>query len=330
MGESYSFVIDQLDRVVKTYEKPPVDKSIAGLQYFRNEILSSQESLNQKFSGKALSFDQSYFTRTIGQIVIQYKLEQKLGDLTSQFNVFSGAGFGSIQALSCACGISTEELNTWYLGNLLNAIRKSLLRKGYDLVTSVILNHDHSRLPTRKVENEIKYYFKAKDVSGKRTNRDLTIKECKKDVYIPIWDISRKTATITRKTAPDMPIWFAVCCAMLDPIFFFPSNRILKLWESTMNGDIVKNNDYYLKMYNPNLQITDIGSPVRIFNKGKGAVDQRSVMIKRDEERHDVQLDWSKANIKDRYECTPIDECFQFATSDEAIKTAQKSGDIDV
>ena len=328
MGQSYTFVIDQLEKVVKTYEKPPVEKSVAGLQYFRSEIQKSQESLDQKFGGNCLSFDQSYFTRTIGQIVIQYKLEQKAGDLTRNFNVFSGAGFGAIQAFSCAVGMKTEELNTWYLSNLLDAIKKSWIKKGLEITTSILFNHDHSRLKTGKIEKELKYLFKAKDINGKRTNRDLTAKECKKDVYVPVWDISRRTMTITRKTFPDMPIWLACSAACFDPIFF--DTKPLFNGYGVMNGDIVKNNDYYLRMYNPSLNIIDIGSPVRVFDKGQGRIDQRSVMIKKDEERHDVQLDWSRQNVNTRYECTPIDEFFQFATSDNAIKEAQKSGDIEV
>jgi len=325
LGQSYSFIIEEQEKgAVKTYERPPVKKSIAGLQYFRAEIRESQETLNQSFIGNALSFDQSYFTRTIGQIVIQYKLEQSLGDLTNHFNVFSGAGFGSLQAFSCALGYGTEELNDWYIGNLLSFIRKSYLQKGYEIATSIIFNRDHDRIKEKRATKVIRYYFRAKDVNGKRTGRDLTIKDCKKDVYIPVWDISRRTVVITKETSPDMPIYIAVASAMFDPIFF--ETKPMFKGMGIMNGDVVKNNDVYLKKYNPSLNVTSIGSPVRIFDKGSGRIDERSKLIKKDEEKHDINLDWSRSCGSKRYECNPIDECFQFASSDIAIQIAQKSG----
>jgi hypothetical protein len=327
MGQSYSFIISEQNMSVKTYEKPPVEKSIAGLQYFRGEIEKSQESLDQTFGGAALSFDQSYFTRTIGQIVVQYKLEQKVGDLSDRFGIFSGAGFGSLQAFACAVGMKTEELNDWYLGNLLSAIKKGWIRKGYEVTTSVLFNHDHDRIKTKRIEKEVKYLFKAKDVGGSRTNRDLTVKECKRDIYIPAWDISRRTMAITKQTFPDMPIYLAIASTMYDPIFF--DTKPIFDGFGIMNGDLSKNNDRYLKKHNQGLDITSIGAPVRIFNKGTARIDERSKLIKQTEQRHDINLDFSRA-CSTRLECTPIDEYFQFSTSDEAIKTAQKSGDISV
>ncbi len=326
IGNSYSYVIEEQDMIIKTYDEPPVKKSIAGLQHFRAEIRESQKSLDQRFSGSALSFDQSYFTRTIGQIVIQYKLEQKIGKLSDNYSIFSGAGFGALQAFSCAVGNSTEELNNWYLSNFLSMVRKGYIQKGYEITTSVLFNHDHDRIKAKKAEKIIRYFFKAKDVDGNRTGRDLTIKDCKKDVYIPAWDISRRTMVITKSTFPDMPIYLAVAAAMFDPIFF--ETKPLFDGMGIMNGDIVKNNDVYLRKYNPNLDITSIGSPARVFDKGTGRIDERSKLIKKDEEKHDTDLDWSRSCGSKRYECTPIDECFQFASSDKAIQIAQKSGAI--
>ena len=123
-----------------------------------------------------------------------------------------------------------------------------------------------------------------------------------------------------------MPIYLAVAAAMFDPIFF--ETKPLFDGMGIMNGDIVKNNDVYLRKYNPQLDITSIGSPARVFDKGTGRIDERSKLIKKDEEKHDTDLDWSRSCGSKRYECTPIDECFQFASSDKAIQIAQKSGAI--
>ena len=330
IGSSHTFIIEEQSATApKTYEAPPVKKSIAGNQYFRAEIQASQETLNKKFAGKALSFDQSYFTRTIGQIVIQHRLEGKFGKLVNEFDVFSGAGVGSLQAFSCALGYDAEELNRWYLSDLLDVVRKGYIQIGIETVSSILLNRDNDRIKSKKAEKVIRNYFKAKSIGGGRTDRDLTVKECKKEVYIPVWDISRRTMTITRKTFPDMPIYLAVCAAMLDPVFF--NSKPMFEGFGVMNGDIKKNNDVYLRMHNSGLNIVSIGAPVRIFDKGQGALDERSKLIKKDEQKHDGNLDASRGlGNSIRYECNPIDELFQFASNDKAIQIAQKSGAINV
>ena len=329
-GQSYTFVIDEQRKVVVEYTQAPRE-TIAGQIQFREKVRKSQESLDCKFNSvNALSFDQSYFTRTIGQIVIQYKLEGKLGPLHEKFGVFSGAGFGALQAFSCALGYSTEELNTWYLENLLRSVRKGFVRKSWQMFTGVILGHDHSKYKSKPFEKEIRKFFKAKDLDGKRTGRDLTVKDCKKDVYIPVWDVSRLTEVITKKSAPDMPIWLAVCSSLVDPIFFEADRKLRDQWDGVLNGDVVKNNDVYLKQYNPDMSVTSVGSPVRVWDKGRGVLDDRSLLIKYSEAKHDTNLDWSREIGVKRYECTAVDELKQFDFSNYAINTAQKSGDIDV
>jgi len=334
IGLSYTFVIDELESVVKTYTKPPIEKSIVGQQYFRSQIRNSQLSLDKKFRiSNAMSFDQSYFTRTIGQILIQYKLEQKHGILSNHFKLFSGSGFGSIQAFSCAMSYETEELNRFFLGNLLEIFDVSIGKKLVNAATSILFTADHSKFKTKRIEAEIRNFFKSKNMSGKRTERDLTLKDCKTEIYIPAWDISRRTITITKDSYPDMPIYQAISATIFDPIFFhtkpmFPDMGI-------MAGDVVKNNDVYLKKSNPTMSVTSIGSPVRMFDKGLGEIKNKanflkSSLLKLNDIKHDTDLDWSRTCGSIRYECTPIDECTQFATDEQSIQTAQKSGNINV
>lgn len=330
-GASYSFVLDEMEKVVHVYEKPTVKKSIAGLIDFRQEIAKSQETMNQSLSGSWLSFDQSFYNRTLGQIVIQYKLEKKLGNLTERFQGFSGAGFGALQMFSCAMGYETDELNIWFTTSLYSAVRRKLPARIVHGVLDVMLNKDPHQLRSNKVENEIRYFFKAKDINGKRTNRDLTVKECKKEVYLPLWDMSRRTITITRKTFGDMPIYIAACMAVLDPIFFRTKSRKRYIKDlGLMNVDVVKNNDVYLRKYNPNISVTSIGSPVRCYDKGFGNMDIRSPLLQLLNIKHDTDLDWSRSCGSKRYECNPVDELYQFPKSEKSIGIAQKSGDIDV
>lgn len=333
IGQSYHFIITEQEKVVKEYTKPPVKKSIAGQQYFRSEINKSQESLNQSFNSiNALSFDQSFYNRTLGQIVIQGKLEEKLGPLHEEFGLFSGAGFGSLQMFSCALGYETEELNRWFLENFFEALHKNWMEITYELTTSVLLNHNHERFKIKGPEKEIRYLFKAKDVTGKRTNRDLTIKECKAEVYLPLWDMSRKTIVITKSTVfADLPVYAAACMAVFDPVFFKTKSKKRYIKElGIMNSDVVKNNDIYLKMYNKSMSVISIGSPVRCFDKGIGDMDLRSILVKTLDIKHDANLDFARKCGSKRYECKPIDELSQFPKNKKSIHTAQKSGDIDV
>lgn len=332
LGESYHFIVNEQEKIIKEYTKPPVKKSIAGQQYFRSEINESQKSLeNVPAVSSALSFDQSFYNRTLGQITIQYKLEQKYGPLHEKYKLFSGAGFGALQMFSCALGYPTEELQRWMLENMFEALHKNAAEKAYEITTSVLLNHNHEKFNTKKPEKEIRYLFKAKDINGKRTDRDLTIKECKAEIYLPLWDMSRRTITITKDAYPDMPIYIAACMAVFDPVFFKVRSKKRYIKEfGIMSSDVVKNNDIYLKMYNGNMSVTSIGSPVRCFDKGIGDVDDRSVTIKLLDMKHDTNLDVSRACGSKRYECTPIDELSQFPRNKKTIHIAQKSGDIDV
>lgn len=332
MGESYHFIIEEQEKIVKEYTKPPVKKSIAGQQFFRSEISKSQESLNQVFgSSNALSFDQSFYNRTLGQIIIQGKLEEKYGPLHEKYKLFSGAGFGSLQMFSCALGYETEELNRWMLENMFEALYRNIFEKAYELATGVLLNHNHERFNVKKPEKEIRYLFKSKDVSGKRTNRDLTLKECKAEIYLPLWDMSRRTITITKSAYPDMPVYVAAIMSVFDPVFFKTRSKKRQIKEfGIMNIDVVKNNDVYLKKYNKSMSVTSIGSPVRCFDKGLGDMDSRSIIVKMLDIKHDTDLDWSRDCGSKRYECTPIDELAQFPKNKNSIHIAQKSGDIDV
>lgn len=334
IGQSYTFIITEQEKVVKEYNKPPpqLKKTIAGQQYFRSEISKSQESLNQKFSVQnALSFDQSFYNRTLGQIVIQGKLEDKYGPLHEKYKLFSGAGFGSIQMFSCSLGYETEELNRMFLENLFESLHKNWRDKAYEFTTSILLNHNHEKFSTKKPEKEIRHFFKAKDINGKRTDRDLTIKECKSEIYLPLWDMSRRTITITKSSYPEMPIYVAACMAVFDPVYFKPKSKKRYIKQlGIMNTDVVKNNDVYLRMYNESMSVTSIGSPVRCFDKGVGDMDDRSITLKQLDIRHDTNLDWSRNCGSKRYECKPVDELYQFPINRDSIHTAQKSGDIDV
>ncbi len=332
IGESYHFVIDQQEKVVKEYTKPPVKKSIAGQQYFRSEINESQKSLNQTFdSANAMSFDQSFCNRTLGQITVQQKFEDKFGLLHNEFGLFSGAGFGSLQMFSCALGYKTEELNRWFVENFFETLYKNVFEKSYELTTSVLLNHNHEKFSTRKPEKEIRHFFKAKDIDGKRTDRDLTIGECKTEIYLPLWDMSRRVIVITRDAFKTMPIYVAAIMAVFDPVFFKTRAKKRQIKElGIMNIDVVKNNDVYLKMYNPGMNVVSIGSPVRCFDKGTGDMDSRSVIIKMLDIKHDTDLDWARDCGSKRYECNPVDELSQFPKNRKSIHIAQKSGDIDV
>ena len=97
-------ITSEQDLVVKKYNKPTTKKSVESQMFFRGQVEDSRKLLTPILHhSNCISFDQSYFTRTIGQLQIQERLE---GD----YSLYSGAGFGTIQAFWGALGRDTKDL----------------------------------------------------------------------------------------------------------------------------------------------------------------------------------------------------------------------------
>ncbi len=319
VGSAYTMITTEQELVVKTYAKPEVKKSIAGQRYFRLQIQDSQKALTPFLTHQnCLSFDQSYYTRTIGQIEIQKKLESKRGALHSYYSLFSGAGFGSIQAFWSALGWRSSDLQIWFTTGLRKSIKKQPLKKALEVSIAVLFGSDDDRRTPKKIEKELR---KAFSIEG----RDLTVRECKSDVFIPIQDLSGKTIVINKENYPNMPIYVAIGASIFDPVFFKTEPHLSNL--GVLNGDVVKNNDWLIKKNNQNIAIDSVGSPVRCFNRGSSKIRKKDLALKISDQKHETDLIMSKSIASTRYECYPIDEFFQFAVTDSAVQTALSSAD---
>lgn len=314
IGVSYTMVTTEQDLVVKKYEKPSVKKSIATKQYFRGEVEEGRKALFPVLHvANCISFDQSYFTRTIGQINIQ----EKLGN---NYTLFSGAGFGAIQAFWGALGRDAEDLMKWFINDLKKAIHKGPARKTSEFVIGVLFERDGKRLDPSRAKKVIKKLFK----KGKG---DLLVRDCNKDIFIPIEDISGRIKVVTKETYPDLPIHRVVSAAVFDPIFFKTKPTVQGL--GVLNGDIAKNNNYFLRKNNPHLNITSVGCPVRLFDKGSSKISREDLALKISDRKHETDLMVEIGGSYKRYQCKPIDEVYQFATGQKSIELAFASGDID-
>jgi len=315
VGVSYTMVTSEKCLVVKSYDKPPIKKSISGLQYFRGKNEEGREKFFPvlKFSS-CISFDQSYFLRTIGQLNIQ----EKLGN---QFSLFSGAGFGVIQAFAGALDMDISEVMKWFVNDLRNSIHKSILKKTTQLFISFMIDFDGERLNPKPIKKVIRKFFS-------KNNRDLLVRDCKGDVFIILQDISGRTATVTKGITPNFPIYEVISASIFDPVFFKTRADQIKGF-GVMGGDVAKNNNSFIRKNNPSLSIISVGSPVRLFDKGKDLISRSDLSLKISDRKHETDL---VVKIKDpykRHQCKPIDECFQFATDRESMELAFLSGDID-
>ncbi len=316
VGDVYDMVVTQQEKVVKTYDKPPVKKSVAGQQYFRAEIKKSQDNLFPYLRHtKAVSFDQSYFTRTIGQNEILKKVN------VSGATLFSGAGFGALQAFWCALGWDAEDLQKFFCVNLRNAIKKGLFRKGVEVTASILLDSNFERLSPKHISKELEKVFSI-------NKRQLKVRDCKHDVFIPIQDISGRTMVIDKSEFASMPIHVAVGASLFDPVFFKTKKYFSHM--GILNGDVVKNNDWLMARNNPGIKTISIGSPVRCFDKGFSEISRADLALKISDQKHETDLMMSDDCGSVRYQCKPIDEVYQFSTSGQAIELALNSGDINV
>lgn len=313
VGVAYEMVTREQALVVKSYDKPTSRKSISGQQYFRGEIEEGKKKLFPVLNhASCISFDQSYFTRTIGQLNIQ-------AELGNDFSLFSGAGFGVIQAFSGALGRNTERLASWFTRGLRDSIHKSVVAKAGEVVASFMFEYDGQRLRTKPIINAIRKHFSD-------NGRDLLIRDCNKDVFIPIMDISGRIKVVNKKDYPNLPIYRAISAALFDPIFFKTKPEVQGL--GVLNGDIAKNNAAFIRKNNPTLNIVSVGSPVRLFDKGETLINRDDLSLLISDQKHITDLLVDIGGPYKRYQCSPIDECYQFATDRRSMELALSSGDI--
>lgn len=314
VGYVYDMVTTEQELVVKSYEKPQVKKSIAGNRYFRGEIEAGRKKLFPVLNhANCISFDQSYFLRTIGQLNIQ----EKQGN---DFSLFSGAGFGTIQAFAGALNMDISDVAKWFVTDLRNSIHKSFLEKATQVAASIMVEIDSNRLNTKPIKKVIRKFFS----DGKR---DLLVRDCKKDVFITLQDISGRIETITKETNPNFPIYEVISAAIFDPVFFKTKADQIKGF-GVMGGDVAKNNDSFIRKNNPSLNIISVGSPVRLFDKGKTNINRADLSLRISDRKHETDLMVEIDGPYKRYQCNPIDECYQFDTDQESMEIALLSGDI--
>lgn len=315
VGVSYTMVTTEQEAVVKTYEKPNVKKSIATKQYFRGEIEEGRKSLFPVLNvANCIVFDQSYYTRTIGQLNIQ----ERLGN---NYSLFSGSGFGTIQAFWGALDRDIEYLTKWFVNDLKSAVHKSALKKTGEFIVGIFYDkiaYDSDRLNPKRAKRAIRKLFK-------KDSGDLLVRDCKKDIFIPVEDISGRIKVVTKDIYPDRPIYQVIAASIFDPVFFKTKPEIEGM--GILIGDVAKNNASFLRKNNPNLNITSVGSPVRLFDKGTELISREDLALKISDRKHETDLMVDIGGSYKRYQCSPIDECYQFATDQKSIELAFASGD---
>lgn len=309
-------VITEQDLVVKTYEKPKVKKSVQGIQYFRGEIKKSQEKLFPYLrAASCITFDQSYYTRGFGQLAIQKNLEEKHGKLSDVYTMTSGSGFGAIQALWIALGGHTDELLYFWANDLKKAVKDSLVRK----LPAFVFAMDTDRINPTRLKKPFGNLF------GKAKVRDL-----KTNIFIPVMDISGRVEVFTKENFKSELISDIAFCSVPDPVFF--KQKPYKNGMGVLNGDISKTNDVFIRKNNPNINITSVGAPVRYYDKGYSNINRELLSLKISDQKHQTDLWFADQMIgpRTRYECTPIDEVYQFSTNEKQIDKSLDSGDIEL
>lgn len=320
-NDIYEMITTEQALIVKEYPTPPVKKSIAGQQHFRSEVKKSKSEIYHVLRyPECFSFDQSYYLRMLGNIQVQSKIEKKHG--LNQSAVYSGAGFGALQAIWAAFGWASEDLSVFARTKLRNAIRRGPLKAGAVKLSDFAMGVKTNKLPTGKIEKLFKKTFS-------ENGRPLKMQDLKSDVFLPIQDISGVTRVITKQSQPKAAIWEVLSACVFDPVFF----DVKKKYSSGMGilkGAVAKNNDQFIRKNNPSLKITSIGSPERCFDKtGQNRPSDEMIVksILSDKYGKDLEISSSIEGNYMRFECAPLDEFEQFATSDKAIEAAMRSAD---
>lgn len=268
---------------------------------------SVEQSYNRLFpalpSGKAMTFDQCFYTRGVGQCKLAEDVESLNGPLYKNFQVFGGCGFGAIIAAHFAAGGDAKTIAAWWSKDL----KKSLKSFGAFI---------KGRKNPRALIKVLKSHFTL-------NSRPILLMDLKADIYIPVSDINGKSFAITKKTMPSMPVYEAVMCSVLDPIEFETKPYIKGM--GILIGDLYKSPDWLIYKSNNALKITSIGAPSRLYNHGtkKRSRENLSLIIK--ENFHRIEQDRSKGLNVNRLECFPIDHIHKFDFTARGYNAAYNS-----
>jgi hypothetical protein len=286
------------------YLDPEFVEQVEQSKAFREEI---EELLDQLYPvlnvSSAMTFDQCYWTRGVGQIEIIKALEIKQGDLWRQYQVFGGMGFGAIQALALAFGCSADDLDNFWMGPL-----KSSLSQAKASITG-------QREPA-PVKRALAKFFR-----GQKTKIDPTLKDLRAEVFIPLMDINGKPLVITKAKYPMMRIADAAALACLDPIEFKMKAQVGGY--SIIGTPLAKSVDYMLTHNNKGLKPVSVGCPSRIIDYGnKPRSVENLAIINQD---RIMRLSMQEPVARVRYECGPIDMFRKFDFGKKAISAAINS-----
>jgi hypothetical protein len=269
----------------------------------REEIANSYKKLLIPFpmASNALTFDQSYYTRGLGQLQVAAALERNLGkNLAGEYNLFSGMGFGAIMAAYFALGKDTSSLKEWWARKLNKAVKSGM---------SEIVN---GRKSPRKVKSALRKLFLDE------TKRPLLMSDLQKHLVLYLKDINGCIVMIDSNKYPSMPVWEAVSWAALNPIDFNTNPQIAG--KALLIGDFEKSPDSLLRLGNNHLRITSICSPVRVYNHGKRkrSMENLAMIMK--------EVNFQKEQNSDlgvtKLECSPIDNIKKYDTSRKGLTAA--------
>lgn len=279
------------------------DERIQEASNLREEIFNSYQKLLIPFpmASNALTFDQSYYTRALGQLQIAANLERNNGKkLADTYDLFSGMGFGSIMAAYFALGKDTSHLKEWWARKLNKAVKSGL---------SEITN---GRKSPRKVKTALRKLFLDE------AKRPLLMGDLQRHLVLYLKDINGCIIIIDSKKYPSMPIWEAVSWVALNPIDFNTKPQIES--KALLIGDFEKSPDALLRLGNNHLRITSICSPVRVYDHGKRkrSMENLAMIMK--------EVNFQKERVNsigvNHLECSPIDNIKKYDTSRKGLAAA--------
>lgn len=235
---------DRLTGIQDNTENDSTFREIIELAY--NDLFPDFKTINN-----AIVFDQSFYTRALGQIELAKSIESvQAGKLLGVYDLFSGVGFGAIMAAWAACGGEMSFLSDWWATKLKKAMKSNL---------SILRTSRRSQGPVRKAVRKL----------FKQNGRDLTFGDLQKDLFIPYMDISGRTIAFRKEDHQGTPIYIAVLGSLLDPDLFNTKPIVDKFRGEKYGisaGSFVKSPRNFIQKNNPSIVCTEIGSPARIYN----------------------------------------------------------------
>ncbi|MCP4755995.1 MAG: hypothetical protein GY866_34475, partial [Proteobacteria bacterium] len=319
----------------KGWLQGPLKKQAERIEVRRKRIREAEALLPKDLANKkVLTFDQPCsWARLLGMIQKAHQLESQIGiPLWRYYNRITGQGYGAIVAGAIAGKIPLDTLIEWCVTDWKKVHNPNKLQEAQRAVVK-FFKPSESGFDAKAARKSLKRLFG-------RAGASIRMKDVGTQLHITIIQADLLVSTHKSEEHPDMALWEIVEDSAVTKMDFNAKETIKG--EAIFLGSVEKNDVMAMAVSpsNENLQITSIGTPVRVHPQtarklkklghgGDKVAYRDATHFVYDERVEQVIAKLTAANYKIEYlrlECSPIDNTILTSTTEAAQNAGIDSG----